>query len=165
MLHWFTFIFSIPDHLVFRYQRIHGFDVDMKVNYSDLRMGRKIGAGACSAVNIATHIRTGEKYAVKMFNIYDKSQASQLYKEMCMLTSATDCEALISFMGAFHLEGNVGVIIEYMDHGSLEFMLEPDVDATEEVLAAIIFQILWGLGYLHYEKRLVCIYFLIMTHF
>ena len=44
----------------------------MEVVFSDLIMGRRIGQGACSSVNIAKHRTSGEKYAVKLFNIYDE---------------------------------------------------------------------------------------------
>lgn len=102
---------------------------------------------------MARHRRTGEVYAIKMFNVYDKGQASQLYNEILLLTSF-QCDALISLKGAFHDEGSIGVIIEYMDKGSLEFIMEERVEINERVMAGISFQILWGLGYLHYEKQI-----------
>jgi serine/threonine protein kinase len=40
--------------------------------HADLQFGRQIGKGACSTVKIAHHRKTGENYAVKMFNIYDE---------------------------------------------------------------------------------------------
>jgi hypothetical protein len=42
-----------------------------------------------------------------------------------------------------------------MDRGSLEFMLDDNLEVSEPVMAAIVYQILWGLGYLHYDNRLV----------
>lgn len=42
-----------------------------------------------------------------------------------------------------------------MDRGSLEFMLDDNLEVSESVMAAIVYQILWGLGYLHYDNRLV----------
>ena len=125
----------------------------LEVAISDLILGNRIGQGACSSVNMARHRITGEVFAIKMFNVYDKGQASQLYNEILLLTSF-QCDALITLKGAFHDEGSIGVIIEYMDKGSLEFIMEPQVDINERVMAAIAFQILWGLGYLHYEKQI-----------
>ena len=61
-------------------------------------LGKRIGAGACSQVYLANHHTTGQVYAVKMFNVYDESQASQLFKEIGLLT-VMDCEALISLKG------------------------------------------------------------------
>jgi serine/threonine protein kinase len=88
-----------------------------------------------------------------MFNVYDKGQASQLYNEILLLTSF-QCDALITLKGVFHDEGSIGVIIEYMDKGSLEFIMEERVEMNERAMAGITFQILWGLGYLHYEKQI-----------
>lgn len=44
----------------------------MLVMHADLQFGQQIGKGACSIVKIAHHKKTGENYAVKMFNIYDE---------------------------------------------------------------------------------------------
>jgi hypothetical protein len=44
----------------------------MEVTFSDLIMGKRIGQGACSSVNMARHSDTGEMFAVKMFNVYDE---------------------------------------------------------------------------------------------
>jgi len=135
------------------HMRLYGEDIKLEVAISDLILGNRIGQGACSSVNMARHRITGEVFAIKMFNVYDKGQASQLYNEILLLTSF-QCDALITLKGAFHDEGSIGVIIEYMDKGSLEFIMEPQVDINERVMAAIAFQILWGLGYLHYEKQI-----------
>ena len=116
-------------------------------------MGRRIGQGACSSVNLATHKRTGEVFAVKMFNVYDQAQATQLHKEISLLTRV-ECDALITLKGAFHDEGLIGIIIEYMDQGSLEFMVDKNIEVSERVMAAITFQIIWGLGYLHFENQI-----------
>ena len=50
--------------------------------------------------------------------------------------------------------GSIGIIIEFMDKGSLEFMLNKDIKVSETVMAAITFQIIWGLGYLHFENQI-----------
>jgi serine/threonine protein kinase len=88
-----------------------------------------------------------------MFNIYDQGQAAQLHKEILLLTKV-ECDAVITLKGAFHDEGAIGIIMEYMDRGSLEFITRKDVTMTESVMAAITFQIIWGLGYLHYENQI-----------
>ncbi|RYH12703.1 hypothetical protein EON65_37555 [archaeon] len=73
----------------------------MEVSFNDLILGRRIGQGACSSVNLAQNRRTGETYAIKLFNIYDRGQASQLYNEILLLTSFS-CDALISLKVPFH---------------------------------------------------------------
>ena len=52
--------------------RIFGEEVVMDVTYADLLIGRRIGQGACSAVHVAEHERSGQRFAVKMFNAFDK---------------------------------------------------------------------------------------------
>lgn len=133
--------------------RMCGEELKMAVTYSDLIIGKRIGQGACSAVHLAEHEKTGEMYAVKMFNVFDKGQRSQMTKEIKVLTEL-DCEAIISYRGAWYSEGRIGIILEYMDRGSLEFLADEHVKLDEQTIAAIVFQILWGLGYLHYDNRL-----------
>jgi len=88
-----------------------------------------------------------------MFNVYDRERRHQLQKEIKML-SIVQCDSLIAFYGAFHKEGNIGVILEYMDRGSLEFIKNDNIDITEEAMAGITYQILWGLAYLHFDHNL-----------
>ena len=52
------------------YSDIDEFDLflyQFQVFFSDLIMGSRIGQGACSSVNKATHRKTGETFAIKLF--------------------------------------------------------------------------------------------------
>lgn len=139
--------------VAYDHMRIDGEEVEMSVLPADIDIGKCLGQGACSKVFLATHMATGQPFALKMFNVFDRTRRRQLEKEIKMLASLS-CDALINFYGAFLKDGSIGVILEYMDRGSLEILLEPDVHLTEACLAGIAFQIMWGLGYLHYERRL-----------
>jgi serine/threonine protein kinase len=70
--------------------------VQMEVLFTDLILGRKLGQGACSSVYAATHRTTGEQYAVKMFNVYDKVSAVN--------HSYIWCSKVIIFLNAFVTE-------------------------------------------------------------
>lgn len=48
--------------------------------------------------------------------------------------------------------------MEHMDRGSLEFILKDYDTVSQEALAGIVFQILWGLAYLHHDNRIVRTY-------
>lgn len=127
-----------------------------EVSNSDLVQGQRIGAGACSAVHIATHKITGAKYAVKLFNTFDTSQTSQLVKELQALRKV-DCDAIVRVCGLWFKENRVSLVLEYMDLGSLEMFKSPHVASVaipERVLAAMTYQMLWGLGYLHYDNTM-----------
>jgi len=139
--------------VAYDHMRIDGEEVEMSVLPTDIEIGKVLGQGACSKVFLATHLTTGQHFALKMFNVFDRTRRKQLEKEITMLATLS-CDALINFYGAFLKDGNISVILEYMDRGSLEILLERDVELTEGCLAGIAFQIMWGLGYLHYERRL-----------
>jgi serine/threonine protein kinase len=133
--------------------RVFGEEQKMQVQYADLIIGKRIGQGACSAVHLAEHERTGEIFAVKMFNAFDKAQRAQMAREVKVLTEL-DCEAILGIRGAWYHEGRIGIIIEYMDRGSLEFLENPRVKLDEQCIAGIVYQILWGLAFLHFDSRL-----------
>jgi mitogen-activated protein kinase kinase 3 len=75
-----------------------------------------------------------------------------MIKEIKILTEV-DCDCIVPIKGAWHNEGNIGIILEYMDHGSLEFMCNEKIEVDEQALAAVVCQILWGLSYLHFDNR------------
>lgn len=77
---------------------------------------------------------------MKMFSVYDKERRKQLHKEIKTLSSV-ECESLITFYGAFHKEGSIGVILEYMDRGSLEFIVDSSIRLTDIAMAAISYQV------------------------
>jgi len=133
--------------------RLDGEEINMDVYEDDIVKEKRIGQGACSSVYKARHKVTGDLYALKMFSVYDKGRRDQLRKEIRMLASI-DCDALIQFHGAFYKEGDVGVILEYMDRGSLEFIVDQNFDIDDFSLASITYQIMWGLAYLHYDNNL-----------
>mmetsp|Transcript_3874 Transcript_3874/g.6814 ORF Transcript_3874/g.6814 Transcript_3874/m.6814 type:complete len:379 (+) Transcript_3874:70-1206(+) len=127
--------------------------LERQINPDDLKMETIIGRGACSSVQRCRHLRTNELFALKRFNVYDRETRKQLVQEINTLYEVS-CPSLIGFFGAYQKKGNIYVILENMDRGSLNDLIYNYDDMPEKVLAAITYQILWGLGYLHYEKRL-----------
>ena len=98
---------------------------------------------------------TGEAYAIKLFNIFDDKKRTQLLNELMILVShyGGACETLINFHSAYREPegGQIGLVIDYMDFGCLDMLMKPKYKITEKGLAAIAFQIFWGLGFLHFE--------------
>ena len=70
----------------------------MSVKYSDLIIGDRVGAGACSAVHLATHKDTGEKYAIKWFNIFDQNHSQMLFAELNFLHQGLNINPTIYYM-------------------------------------------------------------------
>ncbi len=131
--------------------------METDISHEDLEFLGVIGKGACAQVQKARHIQTGELFAVKMIsNVFDEARTEQTMKEIVQLAvKSNDCDSIISLRGAFFIDGGIGLILEYMDRGSLEFISEnPDIVMSETDFAGIVYQILWGLGYLHFDKTL-----------
>jgi len=127
---------------------------DAAVSFDDIELVKKLGAGCSSVVQLARHKRTGALYALKLINLFDKGVRDMLLQELKALFTA-DCEALISFHGATYREGQVAVILEFMNLGGLDSVLRksPGKRIPEPQLAAMAFQMIFGLGYLAYERR------------
>jgi mitogen-activated protein kinase kinase 1 len=125
------------------------------VSFDDLELLHRLGSGCSSVVYLARHKRTGVLWAVKILNLYDKSVKEMLLRELRALYRA-DCEAIVGFAGATYREGNVAVLLEYADLGGLDNVLNraPGKKIPEHTLSAVAFQVLWGLAYLFYERRL-----------
>lgn len=122
------------------------------VRMDELHVEKTIGRGACSYVQRCRHRQTGVPYACKIFSLYDEATRAQLLREITVL-SVVECPALVSFYGAFQNDGKVGMVLEYMDRGTLADLTERFI-LPEAVLASATYQMTWGLAYLHHEGRL-----------
>ena len=94
--------------------------MNYKSNYQLIKL---IGNGACGQVQLAIHKSTNNVVAVKVYfkkyiNILDKDKRHQLVKDLRVLFTAHS-QYLITCFGGFYIEGNVGIVLEIMDFGSL----------------------------------------------
>jgi serine/threonine protein kinase len=62
------------------------------------------------------------------------------------------CPYIVRFYEAFHREGSIRILLEYMDCGSLDDVYRTVGKIPENVLSQITFQILQGLVYLESKK-------------
>ena len=99
------------------------------------------------------------KIAIKSIKLYDKNTRNQFKNDLKVL-SANKCKNIISFYGAFFTEGNVKILLEFMNLGSLDKVIKkikikkfPPPCIPESILSKITKQILLGLNYLHKEKH------------
>eukprot|EP00588_Corethron_pennatum_P022634 CAMPEP_0194330376 /NCGR_PEP_ID=MMETSP0171-20130528/51751_1 /TAXON_ID=218684 /ORGANISM="Corethron pennatum, Strain L29A3" /LENGTH=354 /DNA_ID=CAMNT_0039091449 /DNA_START=128 /DNA_END=1189 /DNA_ORIENTATION=+ len=139
------------------FMRYHGRQhTGQALSPSVLQIEGTIGRGACSVVKRARHSRTSELFALKSFKIYDESRRSMLAKEIGILL-ALECDCLVRLEGAFFESGVVTMVLEYMDCGSLQSIFRKyqqfsgNMGLPESAAAAIAYQILWGVAFLHHE--------------
>lgn len=132
---------------------------------SSLSLHNLIGEGAFSKVYKGSWKRQSKQngeggiksfVAVKQFCLMESStqRREMLLKELRALCRI-DCECLVKFEGAFLFDDTVTMVLEFMNRGSLEDILKKNLKTGESFeessTAAIAFQMLWGLSYLHHE--------------
>jgi len=113
-----------------------------------------LGRGACSRVLKARFqlYQQDTPVALKQFPLSTDERRDMLSKELQAL-HAMDCESLVKLLGAFFEANTVTLVLEYMDGGSLDDLLLSG-RLSDSLSAAIAFQTLWGLSYLHFESFL-----------
>ncbi|CAA0816146.1 Mitogen-activated protein kinase kinase 4 [Striga hermonthica] len=118
------------------------------LEYSELERVSRIGSGAGGTVYKVLHRPTGKAYALKViYGNHEDAVRNQMRREIQILGGVDDpnvvrCHSLIDH------NGEIQVLLEYMDRGSLEGTYIPH----EPSLSDLSRQILCGLHYLHRRK-------------
>ena len=123
-----------------------------------------IGKGASGLVYRAILQSEDIQVAVKSINIYDRDMRHQLINDLHAFTNHKlcfkggksrefSCPFLVDFWGAYLDETTVKVVLEYMDRGSLQNIINivkaKNLKVPEEIMAMLTLQMLNGLAYLH----------------
>ncbi|KAL0717552.1 hypothetical protein Bca4012_066874 [Brassica carinata] len=115
---------------------------------SELERVNRIGSGAGGTVYKVIHRPTSRLFALKViYGTHDDSVRRQISREIEILRSV-DHPNLVKCHDMFDLSGEVHVLLEFMDKGSLEGAHV----SQEDELAHLSRQILSGLAYLHGRK-------------
>lgn len=125
-------------------------DVD---RLSDLEKLSVLGHGNGGTVYKVRHRRTGTLHALKVVHgDCDTSVRRQVFREMDILRR-TDSPYVVRCHGIFEKScSDIGLVMEYMDGGSLESLLQKNGTFSEKALSGISRQVLEGLNYLHSHK-------------
>ena len=112
----------------------------------------------CSRVVKAMYNDNDDYVALKQFPLNCTRRQDMLGKELKALTEI-DCECLVKLLGGYLESNTVTLVLEYTDRGTLQAVLNRHNNSNnkplyESVAAAIPFQMLWGIAYLHFEGRL-----------
>lgn len=94
------------------------------------------------------------KYALKKVNLFQKNSAQLVIKEINTLYKTVNCPFVVKFYEAFHKEGSIQILLEFMDMGSLDDIIKLCEKIPENVLAEVSYQILKGLEFLE-EKNII----------
>ena len=151
-----------------------------KLDPSCLSLAETIGQGGFNKVHLAVWDCKNEKalslskstpqtapeaklsVAIKQYPLFDGSSSQQkrqmLVQELKSLCQI-DSPCLVKFHGAFMEEKTVTLVLEFMDRGSLEHVLQKNATNhstrfSPSIVAGMAYQLLYGMSYLH-EKRII----------
>ncbi|ETL97994.1 STE/STE7 protein kinase [Phytophthora nicotianae] len=131
-----------------------------------------LGRGASGVVHKALHVPSLMLVAVKVIPVFEHEKRHQLIAELKALYNnlstlpdaeaaesprqSVACPELVCLYDAFMNpnEGNVSIVVEYMDGGSLQDIVDTGGCTSEVVLANISFRVLKGLAFLHSTHQL-----------
>uniref|UniRef100_K3WML9 mitogen-activated protein kinase kinase n=1 Tax=Globisporangium ultimum (strain ATCC 200006 / CBS 805.95 / DAOM BR144) TaxID=431595 RepID=K3WML9_GLOUD len=128
-----------------------------------------LGRGASGVVHKALHVPSLLLVAVKVIPVFENEKRHQLIAELKALYNnlstlsddAVDhktvaCPEIVCLYDAFMNpnEGNVSIVVEYMDGGSLQDIVDTGGCKSESVLANISYRVLKGLQFLHSTHQL-----------
>ncbi|CAN6573824.1 unnamed protein product [Malus baccata var. baccata] len=118
------------------------------INFSELERSNRIGSGTGGTVYKAIHRPTGRVYALKViYGNHDDAVRHQICREIEILRDV-DNPNVVKCHDMFDHNGEIQVLLEYMDGGSLE----GQHIGNEKALSDLARQILSGLAYLHRRK-------------
>ncbi|ONI29300.1 hypothetical protein PRUPE_1G191900 [Prunus persica] len=120
----------------------------------DLEKLQVLGHGDSGTVYKVNHKRTSNTYALKLVHAHsnDPTVRRQLFREMEILRR-TNSPHVVRCHAIFEKpSGDIGILMEYMDSGTLETLLKAQGTFSEPNLAHVARQVLNGLNYLHTNK-------------
>ncbi|KAI4352083.1 hypothetical protein L6164_006369 [Bauhinia variegata] len=120
---------------------------------ADLEKLGVLGHGNGGTVYKVRHKRTSSIYALKVVHAdSDPMTRRQVLREMDIL-GRTDSPNVVQYHGFFEKpSGDVAIVTEYMDLGTLDTLLKKNGTFSEAQLATVARQVLNGLSYLHAHK-------------
>ncbi|KAL6496893.1 Dual specificity mitogen-activated protein kinase kinase 4 [Orobanche gracilis] len=120
----------------------------LPLSYAELDRISRIGSGAGGTVYKVLHRPTGKLYALKViYGNHEDAVRVQMCREIQILRDV-DNPNVVKCHNLFDHSGEIQVLLEYMDKGSLEGTHIP----LEPSLSDVASQVLYGLYYLHKRK-------------
>ena len=136
-----------------------GEKVNVGSKLEDFQVVRPLGKGHFGAVYLVTSKLTNKLYAMKEIqtkNYKTQEEVNQVEKEIKLLENLRHPH-VITYFNSFKQNGNIYIIIEYINGGSLEELLLDNIKKQkridEKTLWDLLIQSLSGLLYLHEKKN------------
>lgn len=107
----------------------------------------KIGQGASGGVYTAYQVGTNLSVAIKQMNLEQQPKKDLIINEIIVMKSSKHVN-IVNFIDSFLFKGDLWVVMEYMEGGSLTDVVTCNI-MTEGQIAAVSREILEGLRHLH----------------
>jgi len=134
---------SLPQHTV---------DIS---SLDELEFVSVIGTGNFASVEKRRHLLTNRLMAVKVIKLSASEEMKKLVtQEVTVLNSCKHPNVIFSHGAIIH-SGNMNIIMDFMDKGSLQHALKAAGTLSESLIGHIAYQVLKGLKYLHRKKRII----------
>ncbi|KNC50194.1 STE/STE7/MEK1 protein kinase, partial [Thecamonas trahens ATCC 50062] len=116
----------------------------------DLEVVGEAGSGGCGTVFKVIDKRTAEVYAMKTvrLEVADKVRA-QIMRELRTLDTCRSAPGVVDFVAAFFADGEINMVMEYMDEGSLLDVYRAIGPLPEPFIGAVAVAVLDALAFLH----------------
>ncbi|KAJ3329650.1 signal transducing kinase of the PAK, partial [Blyttiomyces sp. JEL0837] len=107
----------------------------------------KIGQGASGGVFTAYQVGTNNAVAIKQMNLEQQPKKDLIINEILVMRDSKH-KNIVNFMDSFLYKGDLWVVMEYMEGGSLTTVVTSNY-MTEGQIAAVCKETLEGLAHLH----------------
>ncbi|KAL4164308.1 hypothetical protein KRP22_004175 [Phytophthora ramorum] len=114
------------------------------------QLGAEIGRGGFGIVYGALDLRNGRSVAIKQVSLrdIDKDELLSIETEISLLRKLKH-ENIVKYHDTIKTQGNLYIVLEYMENGSLAQFIKKFGSLSETLVAMYITQVLRGLAYLH----------------
>ncbi|KAF1938154.1 Pkinase-domain-containing protein [Clathrospora elynae] len=119
-------------------------NADPRERYRNLS---KIGQGASGGVFMAFEVATNKCVAIKQMNLEQQPKKDLIINEILVMKDSKH-KNIVNFMDSFLLRGDLWVVMEYMEGGSLTDVVTFNI-MSEGQIAAVCRETLHGLQHLH----------------
>ena len=138
-----------------------GEKVNVGSKLEDFQVVRPLGKGNFGAVYLVTSKLTNKLYAMKEIQTSkykSQEEVNQVEKEIKLLENLRHPH-VITYFNSFKQNGNIYIVIEYINGGSLEDLLIKNIKQQkridEKTLWDLLIQSLSGLLYLHEKRKII----------
>ena len=138
-----------------------GEKVNVGSKLEDFQVVRPLGKGNFGAVYLVTSKLTNKLYAMKEIQTSkykSQEEVNQVEKEIKLLENLRHPH-VITYFNSFKQNGNIYIVIEYINGGSLEDLLVKNINQQkridEKTLWDLLIQSLSGLLYLHETRKII----------